>query len=250
MNNESLERLLTSRKYREVCPETIRRIWEECQGRYRREKDAQKAVREQLHGITGAFWNEGEYRHALDLLEGGDWEKLLPLHASTRERMPLERMDDTYGRLWKICNEPQSILDLACGLNPVYLAYRHPTTPVDAIDINGQCVRLLQRLPNVRAKLGDLLCENGIPVEHHHIALLFKVLPLLERQKRGSAAAVMACINAQYLVVSFPTRSLSGRNVGMEEHYSRWMQENLPADRRIEDRFSTDNELFYVLKEL
>ena len=61
--------------------------------------------------------------------------------------------------------------------------------------------------------------------------------------------AVMNAIDADYLVVSFPTRTLGGRNVGMEAHYSDWMDSHLPESRTIAARFVADNELFYILKE-
>ena len=96
---------------------------------------------------------------------------------------------------------------------------------------------------------GDLLCKNSIPFGHFSMALLFKILPLLDRQQAGSADRVLSEISAQYIVVSFPTRTLGGRNVGMAENYSRWMEAHLPEGREIAGQFETDNELFYILKE-
>ena len=60
---------------------------------------------------------------------------------------------------------------------------------------------------------------------------------------------VMHAVNAKYLVVSFPTRTLGGRNVGMEGNYSAWMEGHLPENRRIAARFTEENELFYILEE-
>lgn len=249
MNSQGLEKILHSRKYRDVCPDTVRRIWAECVQKYRREKEVEKAVREQLHGITGAFWNESEYRQAVQLAQAGDWEALLALHASTRERLPLERMDEIYNQIWSVCGAPVNVLDLACGLNPLYLSWRHPQLPIRAVDINGQCVEILRNCGCIQPQLGDLLCEGSIPRERCHIALLLKVLPLLERQRHGAARRIMERIPAQFIVVSFPTRSLSGRNVGMLEHYAQWMQQNLPQGRQISAQLTTENELFYILKE-
>lgn len=250
MHSSPLEKLLQSKKYRNVCPDTVRRVWSACVEKYPREKDAEKAAREQLHGITGAFWNEREYQSALALAAAQDWAALLQLHASTRERMPIARMDEIYGKIWGFCGAPRSILDLACGLNPAYLRWRWPELTIDAVDIGGQCVEILRRFCGVQARLSDLLCEDGIPSARFHIALLLKVLPLLDRQVRGGATETLNRIRAEYIVVSFPTRSLSGRNVGMERHYTLWMQEHLPQNRSIAGRFSVENELFYILKEL
>ena len=81
------------------------------------------------------------------------------------------------------------------------------------------------------------------------MALLFKILPLIEREQSGTALRVMRECNAAYLVVSYPTRTLGGRNIGMAQHYDAWMQTHIPENRRIESRFETANELFYILKE-
>ena len=81
------------------------------------------------------------------------------------------------------------------------------------------------------------------------MALLFKLLPLLERQQAGSAAQVMNAVNAHWLIVSFPTRTLGGRNGGMAAQYGDWMETHLPSGRAVAESFETKNELFYLLKE-
>ena len=245
--NDNLEKLLASKKYKDVCPDTVKRVWDECSLKYKKDKDIEKAAREKLHGITSAF-NElgGDVQRAVAELDTNDdaaLTEILKRHASTRERLPLSAMDALYAKIFETTGRPASILDLACGLNPVYLLHRFDCDVV-GVDISKSCVSLI---PN--GVWGDLLCENAIPQERFHIALLFKILPLLERQKAGSAMEIMNAVNAEYLVVSFPTRTLGGRNVGMEENYSAWMEAHMPEGRAIAARFTTDNELFYILKE-
>ena len=254
MNNDLFDKLSSNKKYSDVCPDTIRRVISECEGRYKKPKDMEKAVREKLHGITSAF-NDlgGDVQREVYALEFGDDEALtaiLKRHASTRERLPLASMDALYARIFEVTGKPDRILDLACGLNPIYLLHRFDCDVV-GVDISRSCVELIDEdaLENSRGIWGDLLCENAIPSERFHIALLFKILPLLERQKSGSAMDVMNRIDAQYLVVSFPTRTLGGRNVGMEDNYSAWMEAHMPETREVAARFTTENELYYVLKE-
>ena len=79
------------------------------------------------------------------------------------------------------------------------------------------------------------------------MALLLKLLPLLERQRSGAALEAMGAVDAEYLVVSFPTRTLGGRGVGMAAHYGAWMAEHMPPNRRVADSFETGSELFYIL---
>ena len=59
---------------------------------------------------------------------------------------------------------------------------------------------------------------------------------------------LMERIDAEYLAVSYPTRTLGGRNVGMEKTYSEWMEGHVPNGRTIAYRFTSENELFYILK--
>lgn len=259
--NELFEKLSANKKYRDVCPDTIRRVITECEGRYKKARDMDKAVREKLHGITSAFMNDQEYKRAQSL--AAEWrqddgippygeesalEALLACHASTRERLPLSAMDTLYGRIFEVTGQPASLLDLACGINPVYFIGKYPGMQVTGADISGQSVNIIRRCGG-NALHADLLCESAVPGERFNIALLFKILPLLDRQQSGSADAVLARINAEYIVVSFPTRTLGGRNVGMEANYSAWMEVHMPENRETAIRFTTDNELFYILKE-
>lgn len=260
MSEQLLDKLLHSKKYQDICPDTVRRIFNECLGKYKKPKDAEKAAREQLHGITGAFLTREEAgRCCTDMqawLSAGrqdaDLQRMLERHASTRERLPISRMDEMYGRIFEITGKPASVLDLACGLNPLYLGARG--IAVTGLDISGQAVDTLNAFAQnagapVQAVCADLLCENAIPQTRFDIALLFKILPLLDRQRNNAAMDVLRAVNAAYIVASFPTRTLGGRNVGMEENYSAWMEAHLPGNREIAARFTSENELFYILKE-
>ena len=247
--NELFEKLSASKKYRDVCPDTVRRILEECAQKYKKDKDIEKAVREKLHGITSAFMTEKEYKNALKLAEEGALEQLLGCHASTRERLPLADMDAAYDRIFKAAGEPASILDLACGMNPIYLRRRLPGSRIVGVDISGQSMAVIEKACDAEIHHGDLLCEGSIPKERFDLALLFKILPLLDRQQAGSADRVLKEIDAKSIAVSFPTRTLGGRNVGMAENYGKWMEEHLPGNRRVKAKFETANELFYILEE-
>jgi len=245
MTESLFDKLSSNKKYSDVCPDTIRRVISECEGRYKKAKDMEKAVREKLHGITSAFNELGvdAAQAAVSISSDADLESMLKRHASTRERLPLSAMDALYAKVFETTGAPESILDLACGLNPLYLIHRFDCRVV-GVDISKSCTGLIPE-----GVWGDLLCENAIPSERFHIALLFKILPLLERQKSGSAMDVMSRIDAEYLVVSFPTRTLGGRNVGMEDNYTAWMETHMPENRTVAARFTTENELYYVLKE-
>lgn len=252
-----LDKLLQSKNYRDICPDTVRRVWAECAARYKRPKDAERAAREALHGISGAFMTPGEARQLASDMQA--WrrerddarlERMLSRHASTRERLPLSDMVALYARVFEVTGRPRSMLDLACGVNPIYLGARGIETA--GVDISGLAVDAVNRFGEacgmpVRAACADLLCPGAIPVERFDVALLLKLLPLLERQQAGAALAAMRAINAEWLVVSFPTRTLGGRNVGMAAQYSGWMEAHVPEGRSVAASFETGNELFFIL---
>ena len=258
MNSDPLEKLLQSKKYRDVCPDTIRRVWADCERRYKKPKDAEKAAREALHGITGAFMTPGEARQLdedtriwRDDRSDANLERMLSRHASTRERLPLADMDALSEHILATAGRPRSVLDLACGINPIYLGARG--VEVLGVDISGAAVDAVNRFGEVcalpvSAVCADLLCPGAIPRRRFDLALLFKVLPLLERQRTGAATDVMNGIDAARIAVSFPTRTMSGRNVGMAAQYSAWMEAHLPEGRAVAGRFETGNELFYILQ--
>ena len=257
-SSPALDKLLASKNYRDVCPETVRRVWEACAAKYKKPRDAEKAAREALHGITGAFMTPQEARQlAFDMQ---DWyinntdvglERMLSRHASTRERLPLDALDALYEQIFRTTGRPWSVLDLACGIHPLYLAARG----IDAtgVDISGAAVDAVNRFGEVygmpvRASCADLLCQGAIPRRHFDMALMLKLLPLLERQRASAALAVMSAIDADWLVVSFPTRTLSGRNVGMATQYAVWMEAHVPPGRGIRERLEAQHELFYILR--
>ena len=240
-----------------MCPDTVRRIWEECERRYKKPREVDKAAREALHGVCGAFMTPQEAAQlGYDMQEwhckksDHSLERMLSRHASTRERLPLSDTDALYSRIFEATCRPQSVLDLACGINPIYLGARG--IEAVGVDISGAAVRAVNSFHEIyhmpgSAVCADLLCPGAVPKERFDVALLFKLLPLLERQRRGAALDVMNAVDARLLVVSFPTRTLGGRNVGMAQQYGEWMRSHIPTNRRLIDSFETKNELFYIL---
>ena len=246
-----MSEIVISKKYRDICPDTVRRVFEAERLKYKSEKEAEKAAKALLHQITGAFMTPDEMKQADKLIKAykeGDEEaflKTLRLHSSTRERM--EGAEALYGRILNAAGHPQSVLDLACGMNPLILGGMG--LKVRGIDISGGCVRLVNEWArmkewDVQAECRDLLC--GPEMEPADMALMMKLLPVLEQQKKGSAMALVQSVPAKKLCVTFPMRTLGGRKVGMEQHYSEGFEGNLPEGIEIIERFVEADELCYV----
>jgi 16S rRNA (guanine(1405)-N(7))-methyltransferase len=55
--------------------------------------------------------------------------------------------------------------------------------------------------------------------EKFHLALILKTIPCLEQVDKNIGARLLETIEAENILVSFPSRGLSGRSKGMAENY-------------------------------
>ncbi|MBQ6595008.1 MAG: 16S rRNA (guanine(1405)-N(7))-methyltransferase RmtG [Clostridia bacterium] len=257
---ELFERLRASGRYGDLCPDALLRIAEECAGKYRRLKDAEGAARTALHGVTGSFMTRADEQRFLRALgtmgqcpDDRALEELLSCHASTRERLPLGEARALAERLLEKTAPGGAVLDLACGIFPVLVISMGRR--VTGVDLSGRAAACVNAFANAmgdpsRTVCADLLTPGSLPEGSWDLVLMLKLLPLLDRQKKGSAESLLETVRGRTLIASFPTRTMSGRNVGMEGHYSEWMESHVPPSRRIRDRFILKNELFYCLEEV
>jgi 16S rRNA (guanine(1405)-N(7))-methyltransferase len=252
------ESLLRSKAGREVCPAVVRNTARWALARHPA-KEAEKAAKARLHQFYGSWVAEGWAKRAekaLTELERDDIgaqqaaERLLSAHSSTRER--LAHIGECYDRIFAACGAPPSVLDIACGMNPVsFCLLGMSGQRILGVDAGTAVADTLNRffalsdMQNAVACAGDVM--DSLPAGRYDLALVMKFLPLAERLERGGALKLLGSIDADRIVVSFPTRSLSGRNVGMERNYSAWF-EGLGYRGGIVNRFVCAEEIFYIVK--
>jgi 16S rRNA (guanine(1405)-N(7))-methyltransferase len=229
-----VEQVRQGASYREIQPDLIRSIgWRELRER-RSLREAVKATRSKLHQVGGAYLPglpdyAGWARQLQDLPTGRQDPEVkrfcldaMRAHASTRERLP------SLGTFFNTClasiGPVRSILDLACGLNPLALPWMPLVDKPDylACDIYGDMVAFLGTFfahlrQDGRAWSCDL--SRGIPDERVHVAFLLKAIPCLEQLDRSLPLRLMDGIHADHLLVSFPVASLGGRGKGMRANY-------------------------------
>ena len=251
----ALARLRASKNYRALCPQTVERVFLQALARHKRVADAEKAARSCLHGLTGAFMTAGEIKAAralLDAFAAGDTGALLRalrLHASTRERIGI--MDALYDRVFARIGTPDRVVDLACGLNPIYLGARGLS--VWGYDMHGGATELICDWAAktgwaLRAQTRDLLLPGTYPP--CDLALYMKLFPLLEREEKGASRRLLDSVPARAHLVTFPTKTLGGRAVGMASHYDAWLAENILGKYETLDAFEMPGELCYLLAEV
>lgn len=242
------ERVLTavaaSRRYRELDADLVRRVTAEELPRARNEADAVKRVKRRLHQAVAAYRSApGAGSAARDLARlDAVWRgrlgdpafrdacaALLRRHASTRER--LAHLDAFFARLWELTGgAPASLADLGCGLAPLGLPWMGLPSGAHylAVDVDTAQLELADGFLTLvgqphRVVPADLAAADLPPAllagKVVEVALLLKLVPLLDRRDPSAASRLLRTVDARHAVVSFPARSLGGRAKGMERTY-------------------------------
>lgn len=224
--------VLTSAKYRAVAPALIRTIGAQELRKRRNQKEAVKATKNKLHQTIGAYWQgEQAYDDWLALLTAAAadpvqvrtaCQTILRHHASTRERLPL--LSDFYSTIFADLPPIHTVLDLACGLNPLTVPWMPLADEVvyHACDIAHDQAAFLQRaLPLLGVQGSATVCNllEAIPTIKADVVLLLKTLPCLEQVDPTIGERLLTTLDAPVLIVSFPGQSLGGRHKGMTTTY-------------------------------
>lgn len=258
--DQVLELVRESRRYRSLHEAALRRVAERAleaeQGDVRR---AAKRAKRSLHQMFGAYLPDrpryarllAKIRAAADEVElRGALSEAMREHASTRERFEL--LEGFYREVFARVGPVRRVLDLACGLNPLAFPWMAlaPGTRYVAADVDTELVEFVREClrclgADADARVLDVVSE-AIDDEAD-VALLLKLLPCLERQDPGAPVKLLRSVRAPWLVVSFPTRSIGGRQKGMLESYSGAFERLAARERFRSERLEFAGELVYVV---
>lgn len=257
--------------YRNIDAGFVRRIAEAEAAKGRSYKETVKAVKNKLHQVGGAYLGGTmDYTGWLARLREaqGDLDRtrevcrgILERHASTRERLPF--LDRFYTEILAGIETPRTIIDLACGLNPVALPWMGLPVTVEytAVDIYRDMIDFLNQFFSILGVLGRAVSGNALEneapgmetgkviefSEGWDLALLLKAIPCLEQVDKAAGRKLLQRIHARTMVVSFPARSLGGRNKGMDQNYTAHFLELIEGLGRQVRRIDFPNELVFVL---
>lgn len=252
---------LASKKYRGLCPATARDAIESTLPRYRRTADAIKAARARLHqahaaylGATPLDWDLRALREARET--GGAALRTLCLqwmagHASTRERQPI--IEGFHRAIFDITGIPRRVLDPASGVHPLCIPWMDlpPGAEYHAYEIEQRMADALDLLFEGLGVAGRCHWQDVVvdpPAESGDLAFLMKLIPCLEQRERGAALRLMDRLDVDWIVATFPVRSLSGRSKHMPGHY-RALFGGMCAERGWEPiEVRCDAELVFVVR--
>ena len=265
MQSERLEELVASvragSRYRQVSEDLIRDIGARELARRVSLKEAVKAVKNKLHQVGGAYLAERQDYAAwlsdlTHLARGEDRDSFLAYlktimrhHASTRERLPI--LEQFYRTILAELPPVRSVLDIACGLNPLALPWMPFSGSVEyyACDIYRDMVDFLNQFMALlpvrgQAEVRDVI--QACPTREVDLAFVLKTIPCLEQVDKAAGTRLLRTLNARHIAVSFPVHSLGGRARGMQAHYATSFRALLDPAWSVR-RFEFETELAFVI---
>lgn len=270
MSEDKLERLvaevLASGKYRDTSPTLVRYVGAQELLKRRSAKETVKAVKNKLHQVSGAYLPGNEdytqwHTQLAEAADSGDIEQvkqrcrvIMAHHASTRERLPI--LDSFYSTLFADLGPFHSILDVACGLNPLCIPWlpREQTTPLMyyACDIHEQLSTFLNSsfpLLGIQGEAWTRDVLHQLPTIEVEVALILKTLPCLEQLDKQAGYHLLRAIRARHIFVSFPVASLGGRGKGMATNYEARFQQLIAGENWCIRKHSFATELvFHIIR--
>jgi 16S rRNA (guanine(1405)-N(7))-methyltransferase len=212
-----------------------------------------KRVRKELRAVYGVF-QQGDDREKLlkKLRTTKDPADILAAHTSTKERLPY--YDFIYSKISAEI-KPKVVIDLGCGMNPLAYQYfvQHGCNPkIIASDISSADMEFLAegfRILNIPGKTISLdLTKDYAELSKlkGDVTFLFKLLDSLEESHRHISYKIFDHIKTPWIVASFPTKSLGGKN-RIAKAGRTWFERLLKRKGLAWSTFSVENELFYII---
>ena len=248
-------------------PKVLRYLLEQPSSRAEKYKQLIKELRKNLRRTYGVFQLDKEIKERQQLVEelvtknpknGKNLvERILATHASTKERLLF--YEELYRKIFLMTGKPQRVLDLGSGLNPFSIPLMHlRKLDFSAYDISDEEVNtltdffaFLQRQNkhfSGHAETLDLFhWEQLKKLKKADVCFLFKMTDVLDRGKGHKATeSVLREVPARFVVISFPTKTLSGKRMNFPKR--RWIEllcNRLGFSFRV---LQFPNEVFYVIE--
>lgn len=258
-----LELVQSSEKYRHISPDLISALGRVELQKRPSLKEAAKATRNKLHQI-GSAYQEKPIRYAKWLTEldplarqlqdpssQAFLKRNLAVHASTKERLPI--LENFFQETLASISPIHSILDLACGLNPLALPWMPTADGVTyhAYDIYQDMTDYLRHFFLHYGIRGDAhICDltQTIPQEQAQIAFVLKTIPCLEQLDKNAGKHLLENLQTENILVSFPVQSLGGRSKGMVQNYESHFLDLIREKKWKITRFLYSSELAFLIQ--
>jgi 16S rRNA (guanine(1405)-N(7))-methyltransferase len=249
-------------RYREISIDLVRAIGEQELLKRRNLKEAVRETRSKLHQVAVAYqekpidytpWKNEMERLSISLsdLEVQSYcRRMMERHASTHERLPI--LESFFKRCLEEIAPLQSVFDFACGLNPLTL----PWIPLAknalyyGCDIYQDMAVFLNHFLEHFGIPGKVeICNliESVPTQRVQVAFLLKTLPCLEQLDKDISLRLLETVQAEYLLISFPAHSLSGRSKGMPRFYEQHFMDLVAEKAWPVKKFEFPTELAFLV---
>ncbi|MHC1740682.1 MAG: hypothetical protein AB9897_06175 [Anaerolineaceae bacterium] len=226
-------------------------------------KEAIKSTRNKLHQIGSAFqekpipyspWQTELSGLSADLSAESVQAFLIrcmQLHASTQERLSIHQT--IFKQLFPVIGPVHSILDLACGLNPLNLPWMPVGEDLEyfACDIYTDMLGFLDLFfEHFKVNGHAFTCDltRSVPQQPVQLALLLKTIPCLEQVDKQAGRRLLESLHAENILVTFPAHSLGGRSKGMVQNYSEHFNQLVSGKPWQITRFEFSGELAFLVR--
>ena len=251
-----------SSSYKTVCGDLVISIGRSELLKRRNLKEALKATKNKLHQVAGAYL-AGETHYAGWLAELSDaasssdsavlrdaCRRIMNVHSSTRERLPI--LESFYDATLSTCAPIHSVLDLACGFNPLAIPWMPLAARASyiACDIFSDMMSFIQGFLSIMKLSGEgRACDvlTHVPDQAVDVALLLKAIPCLEQMDKAAGLRLLDAVHARHVLVSFPVASLTGRDKGMLVNYEHRFRAMISERDWAVQRFEFNTELAFLV---
>lgn len=249
---EIIDKVRSSNKYSSIDCNLITKIVNEEYKKYKNEKEVLKKVKTRLHQIHEIYISNTDINATKKLVIKNDYDGILKLHKSTLERWSF--YEDFYRQIFNITKIPNCILDLGCGYNPFSIPYMGLGTDFKyyAYDVNYEISDILNQYFKLNkydgiSEVMDLTLMS--PPNRVDVAFVLKFIPLFLQQAKNSLDFLKS-INSEYIVVSFPTVTITGKNIGMKNNYEYQFKELIKDDFILTKELLFINEIVFIIQKI
>jgi 16S rRNA (guanine(1405)-N(7))-methyltransferase len=222
-----------------------------------------KEIRKSLHRLYSSYirGKKSKKTKLLDELKDNPDDpelikKILSTSLSSKER--LKDYKDIYKQIFILTGKPKSILDLGCGLNPLSFIFMDlDCLEYHAYDIDTEDIGLLNNffktmkdrgLNGSASILNIKNLKDVLNLPRADMVFLWKIIDLIntKNDKPGEELIKILMKKTDHLVVSFSTKTLSGKNMFLPRRKGFEMM--LKRIGLSFDYIKFSNEIFYVIK--
>lgn len=258
-----VEAVAKKAKYRAIQTGLIESLAAEALAKGKKPKEAIKEVSAKLHQVGAAYFS-GPADYASWQSELADLptdlnhpavkefcQMHMRTHSSTQERLPI--LEEFFHTTLACIAPVTSILDLACGLNPLALPWMPLAEKCSYYgcdifnDMTGFLNQFLAHFEITGRIESSDITQLKFP-RQAQVAFLLKTLPCLEQLEKGISPVLLDAVPADALLISYPIRSLGGRAKGMGKTYETQFKKLMAGRNWRVERFEFKNELAFLVK--